>query len=818
LKNFIIFLFAVFFCTSIFTQQVSGARWTNLGPLSMQTQNIGFVSSFWVGDGLMYAGSLNGGLWKGTKCNTDTCKFDWYWTNITDSWNLPGTGINAFEVKPGTAGQTIYIATQLSGNGRYFSYSHGILKTEDGGRTWKKVGPDVKLKENRTVDYLKMCADNPEIMFADISKKFYYTTDGWKTFVELKSPVKNTDKGVQIGDVEWKPGDPKTIYLTTRSEAGIKSEFYVSRDAGMSWEDFKPQIKASNIQLDVWRSPGKENFIFIAYGDPAMYIQVYDGKSWSGPRNKGAVSHFAGSVYWNMEFDVNDTDTSVMYVSTTQISRSLDGGRSFKTISDYWGPASHADIREMKIVTSTPGGKEDVVALGNDGGISVSKPGISDNSGWMNANGFGLSIAQFWGLGTSETDPQFIVGGGQDNGIYSCTNGEWRAQAMGVGDGYDALVSDSDPTYALGEGNSPGLSASGNKGISWSGMGAPPGPANIFKRALLQDKENHLVWLGHHQLWMKDNANGKLDAKWLQKSFIPDIKGKKTGAMMNSYINCFAIGGKNNSVGLLAYNGALWGNDSIQGKVFYSENVNEAKPVWKDVSRFIKLLDWREFHDVVMDPVDSRKFYVHLNNPYGGFETEIMEMIVYGNGDSVGLTNIEYDLPDMPRGKFAIEKNELANLYLATDSGVYFTNSELLKQKHWERFQGAEGILPFCNISDMEINYATNRLYISTYGRGIWYSPLAETGMDKPVVIKTNTVWDQRKKIDGELIVEAKKTLTITNETFISSKAKITLKKKAKLIIKQSGRKQVILSFSGGVYDTSKVVKMKRAKLVVLTQ
>ncbi|MBC7865880.1 MAG: hypothetical protein IAF38_23095, partial [Bacteroidia bacterium] len=557
-----------------------------------------------------------------------------------------------------------------------------------------------------------------------------------------------------------------------------------------------------------------ENFIFIAYGDPQMFVQFYNGKSWSKNKNALGVSHYAGSVYWNMEFDVNDEDTSVIYISTTQLSKSSNGGKTFKTISDYWGPASHADIRDMKILKSTVGGTEDVVGMANDGGVSLSVQGTDDAKGWINANGNGLAITQFWGIGTSEIDPQILMGGGQDNGLYSYVNGNWRAQASGVGDGYDVCISDLNPSYAIGQGNSPGVYLTSNSGENWAGAATVNGPVTSFRRAMQIDKTKHTLWLAHNQLWMKDNANGKLDAKWKQKSFIPHVKSK-SGAYLSDVVSCFAVGGKNNSKGMMAYEGPIWANDSLNGKVFYCANLDEEKPVWKDFTRLAPMLDWREITDMIIDENDENKFYTLFESPYDGFDAEVIQVEIFGNGDSVKLTDISYNLPNMPRSKLVMEKNETGNIYMATDSGIYFTNYKLLEEKRWEKFSNST--LPFCNISDLEINYATNRLYVATYGRGVWITPLAETGMNKPVRIKKSVVWDKPKKIDGELIVSAGKTLTISNSVYITSKSKITLKKGAKLIVKQSSRKQLLLDNAGNAFDVSKIVKLKRAVVKIET-
>jgi hypothetical protein len=793
--------------------QVSGAAYTCLGPFNLENQNMGFISAVWsdtLHPGLIYAGSLYGGLWKGIKKNNNDDQ-SWQWSNITDNWKYPGTGITAIEVVPNTNAQEIYIGTQLAGNARLFSYGNGILKTMDGGVTWQQVGPEIKIAERKVVEFLRMCPEDPNRMFARINTEYYYTTDRWKTFSRIAPPLLNKSENMHVADVKWKPSDSKTFYFTTRCDDGVKGEFFMSNDDGKTWKDMREGITAGNIQIDVVNKKGMENFIYMAYANNGAYIRIFDGLKWSANRNRLAV--FSGSGYWNMEFEVNDVDTSVMYFSMTTIMKSLNGGKTFSPITEYWGTKTHADVRDLKILKSSAGGKQDVIIMANDGGVSYSLPGVANSSAWVNANGNGLAVSQFWGISTSE-QADVVIGGGQDNGIYSYADGVWKNQTSGIGDGYEACVSDLNPDYGIAQGNSPSLFITENKGNKWTAIQGAPGPSHLFRRPMQIDKATHKLWLGHHHLYMKDNSTGKLDGQWKQKSFIPDIKSEKLG-WMNHVINCFAIGRKNENTALLAYNATIWQKDSLKGKLYYTSNLNDEKPVWKDLTRFHSFFDWREVMDLEADPNNENTFYLFWVGAYAGFENEVKRIKIIGNGDSMIVDDITYNLPLIPKSKVVMEKGETGNMYVATDSGIYFTNYKMLAEKKWERFHNYEKPLPFCVISDLEINYTTNRLYIATYGRGVWYTPLAETGNAEEVTVRKNTVWDTTKKIDGKLIVAKGKTLTITAPLFITSKSEIILKKRAKLIIlsPEKEKESFLKNNNGENFDVSKIVRGKMSKV-----
>ncbi|MFN6039549.1 MAG: hypothetical protein ACK452_13850, partial [Bacteroidota bacterium] len=226
---------------------------------------------------------------------------------------------------------------------------------------------------------------------------------------------------------------------------------------------------------------------------------------------------------------------------------------------------------------------------------------------------------------------------------------------------------------------------------------------------------------------MKDNSNGKLDAKWKQKTFFPDLK-QKNGMLFNQQINCFAINGKNSETCLLVFSGVLWGNDSLKGKLFFTKNLNEENPDWKDITRYAPNVNWRELSDIIADPNDENIFYSIWQDIYSGFNSEIMKMEIPENADTILFTKINYNLPNYPCNKICIEYSSAGNIYLATDTGIYFTNYSLLDKNEWLRFEGESSKLPFAVISDLEINKSENKIYIATYGRGLWCASLAETG------------------------------------------------------------------------------------------
>lgn len=756
---------------------------------------------------IIYAGSLYGGLWKGEKNSSDDTSF-YQWKNISDSWKIPGTGIAALAVDEQSNKRVIYIGTHQGGNGRLYLYGNGILKSENEGKTWTQVGPSIKPQDRVAVDYMKMCPEDHQIMFARIGKKYFITRNGWKTFDSIFPPIKNKDENLHIADIEWKPGNKEVFYLSTRSESGIQAELMVTENLGKTWKDLQHGIKAGNIQMAVVNKPGMENLLFIAYANNGAYIQLYDGKIWSTNKNKNRI--FSGSGYWNMQFEVNEADTSLIYLSMTQIARSKNGGKTFETITEYLGVNTHADVRDLHLIQSSTRGEKDVLLMANDGGVSLSEEGIRNSKSWKNCNGKGLSIAQFWGIGTADTSKEMIAGGGQDNGLYTYREGKWHTNIAGIGDGYEVCISELNSEYLLGQGNSPTVHRSENSGESWRSFSSPNSKAGNFRRPLLQDKTNHRIYIGHHQLFVLDNSSGKLDGAWIQKSQFPDVL-QKNGMLQNNLISAIGLNGKNKEKCLIAYEGPLWGADALTSKLFFTQNVGGNSPEWIDLTRYLPQLNWREIYDIVGDENDYERFFLLCQDPYNGFESEVIQLDIPSSADTVYATDITGNLPKIPRSKLLSEGNGSGNLYAGSDSGIYFTNSKWMAEKKWEKLEDEKKLFPFCTISDMEFNAYQNKIYIATYGRGVWSSAPAVAGKQKKITIRKNTIWNEPKKIDGKLVVNRGKILELSHDIFISEFAGIELQSNAKIVLMNHNQ---LRTNNGDAFDEKKIRMRKGAAII----
>ncbi|MFH1936990.1 MAG: hypothetical protein ABIK52_05455, partial [Bacteroidota bacterium] len=198
-----------------------GADWKPIGPYYPIAQKNGLVSAVWVdtvGDPTfktIYIGTNSSGVWKTTNGGVN-------WTNITDRGGLSLLGVSDIKGDPYNS-NVIYVASGGEYMGRSFSYSIGILRTENGGETWEIIY-GIEPNQTTSVNCILLDPYQTNTLYAGIVDKLYrFTKSGntWSSFMVKQMPHDSAlDKtNLQIiRDIEMKPGTPGTLYIGTANK------------------------------------------------------------------------------------------------------------------------------------------------------------------------------------------------------------------------------------------------------------------------------------------------------------------------------------------------------------------------------------------------------------------------------------------------------------------------------------------------------------------------------------------------------------------------------------------------------------------------
>lgn len=747
-------------CTSINYQ----ANWTNLGPgITPSNDNVigrvNCVAFDPVNPNIFYAGTGNSGLWRTTNGGIS-------WNCLTESLRLPGLGIQAIAINLSniTGNKDIYIATGIVS---LANYGIGILKSIDGGNSWQTTGLtyDPITNPNSYVAFsVKIDPLNPNIVYAGVSDKLYKTTDGgitWQiVFTITKSrlfpgntlpcidPVFCTDVTRNIIDIEFHPNNSQIIYISTNNMENAANncvascggaliggnggaELWKSVDGGATWieltavtsgasnlSSINPFIEYSD-KINIEVSPAEPNSLFISWGS-GMKAKFYTTKSTDGGLTWSIPNPCSFNNY--DPYLVSPTHPNEQYTGFLQCYKTFNGGVTWLgPLSDYL-PLSgggavlggHADLRGMAIRNITG---VDEILMGNDGGVNYQPNGhivgdpLYPPIVWQNVSKT-LPINEFYGLASSEVDENLIIAGAQDNGVHTYNNGNWTYQI--IGDAYECAFDYKDPNvcYSESNGGAIGLYKSINKGASWFGI-TQPSLIALNTRPIENHKNNKNIYIGYDNVYtsVSDNAYNNT---WIKKSDF------NTHFNNGRPLQSIAVSESNPNIIYAIKEGLSYGSAPtlyfFRSTTGGGTNINDWTDITSNVAASSLIFNYLPATCIEVNPYKENELWIGAGGVYNpGNVQRVLHSTDYGN------TWVDYStgLPPFPVHKIVYEKGSNDALYAATDVGVFYRNKSMTQ---WECFNNN---LPVVIVTDLEINYKSNTLRASTYGRGVWISSLA---------------------------------------------------------------------------------------------
>jgi photosystem II stability/assembly factor-like uncharacterized protein len=254
-------------------------------------------------------------------------------------------------------------------------------------------------------------------------------------------------------DLDVDPKNPNIVYavvwhfdrkqwtFTSGSEQG---GIFKSVDGGATWKKLGGGLPKLLGRVGVKVAPSSPNIVYAIAESKAGYVWRSDdhGETWR-KTSDDAATLCRGFYYADLRVDPQNPDR--VYAIACQLSLSIDGGRTFRPISQ----SIHGDHHGLWIDPTDPSRIWQV----NDGGIAESRDhGVT----WSFPNHFPLS--QFYQLHADNREPFYWLGGGlQDNGNWvgpSRTRDplgvlvdDWNL--VSYGDGYYQVSHPDDPDFIV---------------------------------------------------------------------------------------------------------------------------------------------------------------------------------------------------------------------------------------------------------------------------------------------------------------------------------------------------------------------------------
>jgi photosystem II stability/assembly factor-like uncharacterized protein len=679
--------------------------WSSIGPANFAGRTIS-LALHPSNPNVVYAGSASGGLWRLTI--TGIGETDYSWERIETGYPVLGVGSIALDPRDP---RIIYIGTgEVYGYqgqdgdlfGSYWmrirgNYGLGILKSYDGGESWQK-SLDWTKKQQRGVLSLAIDPAHPDNVFAGTTEGIYRSRNAGASWARVHSVV-------MAVDVKIDPEDPKNIYAACGNLATEGHGIYRSQDGGNTWIKLSaglPESWTGKAKLDIFTS--SPNIIYADIANQRERIGLFksedSGESWELLSTLEGMDFYPGQGYYSHFVRANPVDNQKVFIAKVGYLYSEDGGRSFTMptpgIYDFIDDptAAHGDLHAFVNHPTGP----DTFYMAGDGGVHITEDGGKTfrglNRGYVNT--------QFYpGFSSSKTDPNFAIGGMQDNGTaHYMGSSDWRSWVT-VGDGGYSAIDPVDDSVVYQSSQWLTVYRSTNRFADDDNVrfASPyphyfpeeqrhPGleyPAFIAPYVLVE--HDFLYAATNYVYWSSDGGS-----TWICTNSNQPLNGLPVVALGASPLNRRTVYAAT----------APYSPDNVRPMFFASRDSGLS---WNQLTG--NLPD-RYIVDIVPSSHSEEVVYI----AFSGFGTSHLFRSING-----GLTweDIDKDLPDVPTNAIAVDPVDHRIIYVGNDIGVWVSTDY---GSSWNVF--CEGLPEAVMVMDLSISESNRMLRAATHGNGVF--------------------------------------------------------------------------------------------------
>lgn len=703
---------------------LSSANWSPVGPYNLPGNLTGYMEN---GIGRMnciafhptnantyYVGVAQGGMWKTTNNGTS-------WTPLTD--NLPITRISDICIDPNNT-NTIYIslcdfeyidvALNLDGRKRHTHYGLGVYKTTDGGSNWAPTGLSFQLTDGDASLIRKILVNpaNSNQLVAAGANGIYTSANGGTSWTHVMDSL--------MWDLVQDPVVPTTLYAASgwlaTSNTGYAA-IYKSTDFGASWamlpSGVPPTGSVQRIKLAI--APSDNNYVYAFAvdefdGTNGIYKSTNAGTSWTyinpGLNPLGYDDGFStgGQGTYDLGFSVNPLDKNIVYVGGVNVWASSDGANTFEPASHwtlFYGPTLHGDIHFIETHPLTG-----QIFVCSDGGLYrtnniTTQPWTTATSGtpwptsWTNISN-GMAVTSFYRMSSSRNFTGRLSAGAQDNATFYYDGTAWNT--IFGGDGMDNYLDPINDNVIIGSSQYGNFYVSVDNGFSYGDPGVNVmGDNGEWVSPIIADYNNPgTIYVGFSSYVTKSVDGGM---SWNALSQLP------SNGINDNETSSIAVANTNSN--MIYVTRRMRFEFGSPAGAYRSTNGGST---WTEITS--NLPDTLYYTSVDVSQTDANTAYVALAGLTAG------EKVYRTINGGTSWQNISYNLPNAPVN--CIRTAPGTNTLIAcSDFGVFVFDPVA---NTWADMSTG---LPNVIVSDMEFNDVLDKVYVSTFGRGIW-----ETGMD----------------------------------------------------------------------------------------
>jgi hypothetical protein len=663
---------------------------------------------------IVYVGTAQGGLYRSLNGGAT-------WVPLLD--NALSLAVNAIAIAPSQP-NTVFVGTGEAGFSGDSYFGVGIYRIDNANSPTPTITGPIggSVFTGRAISKIVVHPTNPNIIFAAstsgiggigpasnnvlANRGLFRSTDALSpspTFTQL-TITGLAAQNRNIVDIVMDPGNPDLVLCTEGDSFGLgEGGVYRSTNALSATPSFVRTFaagvgtNASRTELALNRTAGVVT-VYAASGFNGGTVQrsVDGGATWIQTIDNNFCG---GQCFYNIAIEVDPTNANHVFLggtgTTTTFGISNDGGLNF--INSQSG--LHTDSHVITVAPSLPS----TIYFGSDGGIYKS---VDAGITWSSLNNSTFRATQFMSLALHPTDPNFTIGGTQDNGTeFYQPAGTWTRADFGDG-GYSLIDQGATDninvtmyhtyfnastlqgygtvsnTASATEGN---WSFRGCNGVA--GNGIPCGGAVLFYAPIEQGPGTpNTVYYGANILYRSADAG---------------LNHIAVSQNLTNPISAIGISPQNDNVRIVGQN-----NGGIFGTTTGSATLTNLDAGNTVPNNFVARS--------VIDPNNVNTAYVTLSV----FGVVNVWKTANLNNATPTWTSAASGIPLVPVNAFVVDPANSNNLYAGTDIGVYASTDA---GATWIPFGTG---LPIVAVFDMAIQPVSHVLRIATHGRGMWQIPI----------------------------------------------------------------------------------------------
>ncbi len=637
----------------------------------------------------VWIGGIDGGIWKTTNISATPAT----WTPVNDFFSNLAVGsicqdpTNTNIMYFGTGEKTVN-ADAVRGGGVWKSTNHGV--------TWTLLA--------NTTNFW-----NVSKIICDAVGNVYVATQTTGSGIQRSinggtSWTNITPTGLNTAITEMKLSSNGRMHIV----CGYYNGYYSANPAGYRFTDNPATVTTAS-----WTSPTtafpndkyncelavSDSVLYVlaansSYQTPAIYRSLDGGKNWaatatSPPAASGTNDLSSGQAWYNMALTVDPANAKNVLAGGLNCYRSIDSGKTWSQVSKWVGSGSsyvHADQQ-----TAVWNGNQ--VLVGSDGGIFYS----ANSGATFTDRNTSLRIKQFYSCEIHPTTVNYFLAGAQDNGVNQLKNaGLSSSVEVTGGDGAFVHIDQDEPQYQFGSYVYNTYRRSTDGGATWSAVDYSSSIGQFINPSDYDNVLNKMYASG---------ASGQY-IRWENpqtgSTFTPITSAAITGTIRHVSIS------PNTS------NRVFFGTST--GRILQVDSANLAAPTFTNISG--TGMPGSSISCVAIGTNDNNLLATFSN--YGA--TNRIWVTSTGGGVA-GWTNITGNFPDIPV-RWAIFYPEVnTKAILATEMGVYETNSINGASTVWTQ----NATFPIVRTDMLKYRKGDGTFAAATHGRGLWTSVIPLT-------------------------------------------------------------------------------------------